>query len=195
MTVTALHSTSQTQSRSTHCCFTQRPYHSLQQIRASSRSFITAACQSCSGCGKMWPPELMQLQGHDGPVNSVAFSRDGSKIISGSSDKTIRVWDASTGIEMLPPLRGHNGWILSVAFSPDGSKIISGSDDKTIRVWDASTGAEMLPPLRGHDHWIRSVAFSPDGSKIISGSDDKTIRVWDASTGAEILPPFEAMIA
>ncbi|KAF8714382.1 hypothetical protein AX14_009184 [Amanita brunnescens Koide BX004] len=107
-----------------------------------------------------------------------------------SSDKTIRVWDASAGVEILPSLRGHDSSIFSVAFSPDGSKIVSGSDDKTIRVWDASTGVEILPPLRGHDYWIHSVAFSPDGSKIISGSSDKTIRVWDASTGIEMLPPL-----
>ncbi|KAF8729839.1 hypothetical protein AX14_005937 [Amanita brunnescens Koide BX004] len=140
------------------------------------------------GVGKMWSPELMQLQGHDGSVNSVAFSPDGTKITSGSDDKTIRVWDVSTGVKMLPPLQGHDTWICSVAFSPNGSKIISVSDDKTIRVWDASTGVEMLPPLRGHDHSIRSVAFSPDGSKIISGSSDKTVRVWEASTGVEVLP-------
>jgi WD40 repeat protein len=126
-------------------------------------------------------------------IRSVAFSPDGSKIVSGSFDKTIRVWDASTGIEMLPPLRGHDDRILSVAFSPDGSKIVSGSSDKTIRVWDASTGVEMLPPLRGHDYLIWSVAFSPDGSKIVSGSDDKTIRVWDASTG-NVLPRTETAV-
>ena len=143
------------------------------------------------GVEKMWSPELMQLQGHSGRVTSVAFSRDGSKIISGSFDKTIRVWDASTGIELLRPLQGHDDSILSVAFSPDGSKIISGSQDNTIRVWDASTGAEMLPPLRCHNNWIRSVAISPDGSKIISGSSEKTVRVWDASTGTEILPPLQ----
>ncbi|KAF8657604.1 hypothetical protein AX14_007843, partial [Amanita brunnescens Koide BX004] len=142
------------------------------------------------GVDEMWSPELMRFQGHDDAVNSIAFSPDGSKIISGSSDKTIRVWDASTGVEMLPPLLGHGHWIYSAAFSPDGSKIISGSVDKTIRVWDAHTGVEMLPPLRGHDGAIRSVAFSPDGSKIISGSDDKTIRVWDASTSVEMLPPL-----
>jgi predicted NACHT family NTPase len=64
----------------------------------------------------------MQLQGHNEAVSSVALSPDGSKIVSGSSDKTIRVWDASTGIEMLPPLQGHDDQIYSVAFSPDGSK-------------------------------------------------------------------------
>ena len=139
------------------------------------------------GLGKTWPLALQQLKGHDNYVLSVAFSPDGSKIVSGSSDKTIRVWDASTGVEMLPPLRGHDSWVESVAFSPDGSKIVSGSRDNTIRVWDASTGVEMLPPLRGHDDWVESVAFSPDGSKIVSRSHDKTIRIWDASTGVEIV--------
>ncbi|KAF8667760.1 hypothetical protein AX14_006302, partial [Amanita brunnescens Koide BX004] len=142
------------------------------------------------GVDKMWSPELMRLQGHDSAINSIAFSPDGSKIISGSFDKTVRIWDASTGVEMLPPLRGYDDWVYSVAFSPDGSKIISGSSDKTVRVWDASTGVEMLPPFRGHGKLVNSVSFSPDGSKIISGSDDKTIRVWDASTGVEMLPPL-----
>jgi WD40 repeat protein len=126
--------------------------------------------------------------------SSVAFSPDGSKIISGSDDKTIRVWDASTGIEMLPPLRGHDDWINSVAFSPDGSKIISGSDDKTIRVWDASTGIEMLPPLRGHDGLIYSVAFSPDGSKIISGSVTRPFEFGMQALASRCSHPFEAMM-
>ena len=104
-----------------------------------------------------WPPELQQLQGHDNNVSSVAFSPDGSKIVSGSYDKTIRVWNASTGVEMLPPLQGHNDWIQSVAFSSDRSKIVSGSHDKTIRVWNASTGVEMLPLDTGVDKIIQSL--------------------------------------
>ena len=103
------------------------------------------------GVDKMWSPELIQFLGHKGRINSIAFSPDGSQIILGSDDHTIRVWDASTGIETLPPLRGHDNGVTSVAFSPDGSKIISGSHDKTIRVWDASTGIETLPSLHGHD--------------------------------------------
>ena len=76
---------------------------------------------------KMWSPELIQLHSHNGRIFSVAFSPDGSKIISGSDDMTIRVWDTNTGIEILPPLRGHDGGISSVAFSPNGSRIILGS--------------------------------------------------------------------
>ena len=114
--------------------------------------------------------KLQLLRGHDYSVRSVEFSHDGSKIVSGSYNKTIRVWDANTGVEMLPPLRGHNDYVRSVAFSHDGSKIVSGSEDETIRVWDANTGVEMLPPMRGHDRNVTSVAFSYDGSKIVSGS-------------------------
>ena len=140
------------------------------------------------GVEKSWPPQLRVLRGHETYVRSVAFSHDGSRIVSGSSDRTIRVWDVSTGAEMLPPLQGHSDWVRSVAFLHDGSKIVSGSDDKTIRVWNASTGAEILPPLLGHEDVVRSVTFSYDGTKIVSGSSDCTIRIWDAITGAEILP-------
>jgi WD40 repeat protein len=132
----------------------------------------------------MLPP----IRGHEGCVFGIAFSFDGSKIFSGSSDETIRVWDAN--IEILPPLQGHDGSVHCIAFSPNGSKIVSGSADKTIRVWDVGTGIEMLPPLQGHEASIRFVAFSHDESKIISGSDDKTIRVWDVGTGIEMLPPL-----
>jgi hypothetical protein len=99
---------------------------------------------------------------------------------------TIRVWDASTGVKMLPALQGHDKEISSVASSPDGSKIVSGSWDRAIRVWNASTGVEMLPALQGHDDEILSVAFSPDGSKIVSAFLHDII-VSDADTGVQLL--------
>ncbi|KAF5319160.1 hypothetical protein D9619_008785 [Psilocybe cf. subviscida] len=126
---------------------------------------------------------LMRILTKSG-INSTAFSLDGTKIVSGSDDKSVRVWDASTGAE-LKVLNGHTDYVWSAAFSPDGTKIVSGSDDKSVRVWDASTGAE-LKVLNGHTDYVRSAAFSPDGTKIVSGSDDKSVRVWDASTGAEL---------
>jgi WD40 repeat protein len=95
------------------------------------------------GAVESWPPQMQLLLGHDGHIFSVALSHDGFWIASGSEDKTVRVWNASTGVETLQALRGHDDWVRSVAFSHDGSRIISASNDKTIRVWDASNGVEI----------------------------------------------------
>ncbi|PPQ90908.1 hypothetical protein CVT25_007869, partial [Psilocybe cyanescens] len=114
-------------------------------------------------------------------VNAVAFSADGSRIISGSTDRLVQVWDALTGDKKLV-LNGHTDSVYSVAFSCDGSHIISGSMDGSVRVWDVLTGNEKLV-LNGHTNLVNSVAFSSDGSCIISGSRDKSVRVWDALTG------------
>jgi WD40 repeat protein len=70
--------------------------------------------------------ELKKLNGHTDYVRSVAFSSDGTRIVSGSDDKSVRVWDASTGAE-LKKLNGHTDYVWSVAFSSDGTRIVSGS--------------------------------------------------------------------
>jgi WD40 repeat protein len=122
---------------------------------------------------------------HRDSVSSVAFSPDGTRIVSGSKDQTIRVWDARTGKTVAGPFKGHTHWVWSVAFSPDGMRIVSGSQDQTIRVWDARTGETVVGPFKGHTYSVLSVAFSPDGMRIVSGSNDRTIRIWNAySTNA-----------
>ena len=73
---------------------------------------------------------------------SVAVSHDGIYIVSGSNDKSVRVWDASTGAA-LQQLNGHTGPVNSVGFSHDGIHIVSGSSDKSVRMWDASMGAAL----------------------------------------------------
>ena len=115
----------------------------------------------------------------------MAVTPDGTRIVTGSSDKTARVWDAHTGAELLQ-LKGHDGSVLGVAVTPDGTRIITGSSDKTARVWDANGGAE-LRRLKGHTGFIWGVAVTGDGAHIVTGSDDGTARVWDADTGAELL--------
>ncbi|MEE1226930.1 MAG: hypothetical protein UHM08_07510 [Bacteroidales bacterium] len=77
---------------------------------------------------------LKTLEGHSDFVHSVAYSPDGTRIISGSRYGTIKIWEANTG-ECLNTLEGHLDEVRYVAFSPDGTKIISGSDDKTVKIW------------------------------------------------------------
>ncbi|ETW77087.1 hypothetical protein HETIRDRAFT_174269 [Heterobasidion irregulare TC 32-1] len=124
-------------------------------------------------------------------VSCITFSPDGLRVVSGSEDSTIRLWDAATGAAMGDPLEGHTERVKSVAFSPDGLRIVSGSDDSTIRLWDVVTGAAMGDPLKGHTETVNSVAFSPDGLRIASGSEDSTIRLWDVVTGAAMGDPLE----
>jgi WD40 repeat protein len=125
------------------------------------------------------------------PVGAVAFSPDGHCLVSGSADKTLRLWDAQTGQPIGEPLRGHEGSVLSVAFSPDGTRLVSGSDDETLRLWDVQTRQPLGLPLRGHERWVSSVAFSSDGCRLVSGSADKTIRLWDVQTGQPLGAPLQ----
>src|SRR5262249_8665581 len=112
------------------------------------------------------------FRGHTDWVHSVAFSPDGKRIVSGSFDNTVKVWDADKGTKTFS-LKGHSGPVESVAFSPDGKRIVSGSRDGTVKVWDAGTGVEAFS-LKGQGV-VASVAFSPDGKRIVSGSWDITV--------------------
>ncbi|KAF5340750.1 hypothetical protein D9611_007391 [Ephemerocybe angulata] len=127
------------------------------------------------------PPPPPPLTGHSSYVYAVAFSWDGMRIVSGSGDNTVRIWDALTG-KVQTVLGGHSGTVRSVAFSPDGKHIVSGSRDKSVRVWDVLTG-RVERVLAGHTGYVWSVDFSVDGSQVVSGSGDKTVRIWDPSSG------------
>jgi WD40 repeat protein len=107
------------------------------------------------------------------PAVAVAFSPDGRLIVSGSYDKTVRVWDAATGAERRV-LQGHSDYVNAVAFSLDGRLIVSGSADNTARVWDAATGAERRV-LRGQNAALRFLSFSSCGKHLVT--DRGTLRL------------------
>ncbi|KAJ7202947.1 quinon protein alcohol dehydrogenase-like superfamily [Mycena haematopus] len=140
---------------------------------------------------KQWPSTIAVLEQHTGRVRSVAYSANGKRIVSGSDDCTVRIWDAETGAALREPLEGHTDVVTSVVFSPDGKRIVSGSHDHTLRIWNAETGAALREPLEGHTDAVTSVAFSPDGKRIVSGSYDHTVCIWDADTGAALREPLE----
>jgi WD40 repeat protein len=119
------------------------------------------------------------LSGHTLSMRAVAYSPDGTRIVSGSSDGTLKLWDAGTGAE-LATLSGHTSAVNAVACSPDGTRIVSGSDDETLKVSDAE-GVE-LAILTGHTGGVTAVGYSPDGTRIVSGSNDHTLKVWNAET-------------
>jgi WD40 repeat protein len=116
------------------------------------------------------------LSGHTDDLTSACFSPDGKKIVSGSKDKTIRVWEVAT--QHCRRFRGHTGEVTAVAFSPDGRHIASASSDHTVRLWGAESGRSLC--FKGHGHTVSSVAFSPDGKHIASASQDQTVRIWRA---------------
>jgi WD40 repeat protein len=127
--------------------------------------------------------EVRRLEGHTAKVNCVAFSADGKRALSGSSDKTIRLWDIQTGKELRR--FEERGTIDAVAMSADCHRALSGGTDRIVRLWDLQTGNEIRR-FEGHTGYIYSVAFSPDGRYALSGSIGEPVRLWDVNSGKEL---------
>jgi WD40 repeat protein/serine/threonine protein kinase len=118
------------------------------------------------------------IRGEAFAIWTIAFSPNGTRLLTGSSGNTLTLWDAATG-EAIVNLKGHSEGINSVVFSPDGKRIVSASADQTLIVWDATTGKPIGDPLIGHNESVTGVAFSPDGSRIYSVSEGSTtLLVW-----------------
>ncbi len=125
------------------------------------------------------------------PLDVVAISADGLRLVSGGRDNILRLWDTTSGA-FVGQFTGHSGWITRVAISQDGRSILSGSQDTTVRLWDSSTFTQRVS-FTHHTASVTGVAFSPDGQLMATTGLDGVIWLGEASTGRELarLPGFE----
>lgn len=126
----------------------------------------------------------MTLTGHNERVVDVAFSPDGARVASTSTDRAARLWDATTG-ETLAILTGHHQPLNRVAFSPDSTRVVTTSGDATIRIWETATGNHVHTLFADAPAW--AVSYSPDGTRIATGTDDSKVTLWDADSGRRLL--------
>jgi len=133
---------------------------------------------------------IRTLQGHTNRVNAVEFSPDGSRLVSGSLDETVILWDTATGEIIGEPLTNHTNSVETVRFSPSGNIFASGSRDTTIVLYDALTGNLIGPPLIAHENWVNDIAFSPDGERMVSVSTDRSVILWNIGAQRMLGLPF-----
>jgi serine/threonine protein kinase len=123
---------------------------------------------------------MRSLIGHSSFVNCLAISPDGTTLVSGSADSTIKLWNLATGAN-LRTLQGHSGYINAIDISPDGQTLVSGDANSTLKIWNLKTGA-LLHTLSGHSGYINAIDISPDGQTLVSASADGTLKVWNLAT-------------
>jgi CHAT domain-containing protein/DNA-binding beta-propeller fold protein YncE len=134
---------------------------------------------------------VAELRGHKDTVYHVAFSPDGERVVTASSDKTARVWAAATG-KVVAKLRGHTDGVSCAAFSPDGGLVVTASADGRAQLWEATTGY-LVTKLKAHARFIgvawygvTSAVFSPDGRLVATASTDGKVRLWVVATGERV---------
>lgn len=135
--------------------------------------------------GDIWDRPIWHLHqtlsAHNDWVRCLSFTPDGTHLVSGSFDKTIKLWQLSTG-KLIHTLTDHPKGVFALAISPDGKLLASGSWDDTIKLWNLETGT-LVRNLSKHQGSVRSLAISADSRMLVSGSFDRTIELWQLPDG------------
>ncbi|KAG4188110.1 Notchless -like protein [Gossypium arboreum] len=129
----------------------------------------------------LWEPAVskhhkVRMTGHQQLVNHVYFSPDGQWVASASFDKSVKLWNGTTG-EFVAAFRGHVGPVYQISWSADSRLLLSGSKDSTLKVWDIRT-KKLKQDLPGHADEVFAVDWSPDGEKVASGGKDRVLKLW-----------------
>jgi WD40 repeat protein/sugar lactone lactonase YvrE len=126
----------------------------------------------------------IKLLGHNGPVYAVKFFSSNTLLASASGDKSIKIWNVTTG-HIVATMTNHTSGVLTLAVSPDNNILISGSFDKTIKIWNL-TSFSLIKTLSVHTDFVRGIAISPNGEYFVSVSYDKRVILWNAKTYTEL---------
>lgn len=137
-------------------------------------------CLLCAGCAK----KTQEFRGHSKEILDMAFTSDGMYLVSGSVDRSVRLWDVKTGREIRKYI-GHTGAVTSIAVTPDDRQILSADTAGNIRLWDLNNGLEIRQ-FDGHTNQVTDIDISPNGESAASASRDLTVRRWDMRTGEEL---------
>lgn len=126
------------------------------------------------------------LEGHTDAVRSVRFSDDGTLLVSGGQDNTVRVWDFGT-LSPVTTFRGHGSEVTSAVFLPNGTTVLSASHDKTVREWNVASYEELRilrgRTLDGHEDAVLAASYSGDQKHILTASRDRSARTWEVLSG------------
>ncbi len=137
-----------------------------------------------------WQPHHARIKAvfsHDGPVDAAAFSPDGTRVVTGSDDRTARLWDSATGQPVGLPLH-HPAQVAAVAYSPDGKTVLTGCVDGIARLWDVDTG-RLVRSTPSQEGAVMAVAYSPDGTTILTGGNFQAAHLRDTATFSRIGRP------
>ncbi|MEM9355672.1 MAG: c-type cytochrome [Pseudomonadota bacterium] len=132
-------------------------------------------------------PGSANLEGHGGPVKAIAVDHASGRILTGSFDYAMMLWQLSEdgSAKQIKRFADHDGAVSAVGFVPGANQALSGSDDGALHLWDLET-SKRLQLMKGHGAKILGLDISSDGSRAITASWDRTIRIWDLQTGKTI---------